>query len=180
MPTPSRLIRFPKDLIYSVGLCLSLPKKWQICSTISSSHAHQQNLQLCRTLRYPKKWRNSSRTHRKKNWRPISRRWNVGSFSRIKSNQSVVWISCSQTCARTKKSCWSLSRCPPMASYQKEPYSRQGHQLDTPPDSTMLLRGSTHRTRDVPAGKVACDTSINRLNTQSFLYFLYIAPKNKF
>ena len=139
--TPSRLIRYPKDLIYSVGLCLSLLKKWQICSTISSSHAHQQNLLLWKTLRYPKKWRNCSRTHRKKNWRLISKRWNVGSFSKIKSNQLVVWISCSKTCARTKKSCWSLNRCLPMASYQRELYLRQGPRLDTLPDSTMLLRG---------------------------------------
>ena len=180
MLTPSRLIRFLKDLIYSVGHCLSLPKKWQICSTISSSHAHQQSLQLWKTLRYPKKWRSSLRTHQKKNWRPISKRWNVGSFSRIKSNQLVVWISCSKTCVRTKKSCWSLSRCLPMASYRRELYSRQDPLLDTPPDSTMLLKGSTHRTRDVPAVKVASDRSTDRFNTQSISYFLYIEPKIKF
>ena len=180
MLTPSRLIRFPKDLIYSVGPCLSLPKKWQICSTISSRHAHQQSLLLWKTLRYPKIWGSSLRTHRKKNWRTISKRWNVSSYLGIKSNQLVVWISCFKTCVRTKKSCWSLSRCLPMASYQRELYSRQGLRLDTPPDSTMLLRGSTRRTRDVPAVKVACDRSTDRLNTQSISYFLYIEPKIKF
>ena len=177
MLTPSLLISYPKDLIYSVGPCRSSLKKWPICFTISSRHARQQSSLRRKTLRFPKIWRSSWRTHQKKNWRPISRRWNEDLFSRIKSNQLVVWISCFQTCARTKKSCWNLSRCPPMASCRREPCSRQGPLLDTPLDSTMLLKGSMRRTRDVPAGKEAYDRSTDRFNTQSNSYFLYIEPK---